>query len=81
MNEVQGPEELAFVNFQATTKDGSPIFLKMIFHTLDASGWQLVQGTSGEIYPFSNEIEPKVLLVSRKTGSVLGSRDVSACLK
>ena len=79
MDQIQGPQVLAFVVFEAATQNGTAIFLKMTFQTVDSAGWQFVQAP-GEIYPFSDDIKTKALVVEKKTGSVLGSRDISACL-
>ena len=81
MDKFRGVQKMAYLNFEASTKSGAPIFLKIVFQALDPAGWQLVQGENGEIYPFSKAINPKALLLERKSGSVLGSNDISACLK
>ncbi|KYG61481.1 hypothetical protein AZI86_17365 [Bdellovibrio bacteriovorus] len=77
--EGSGPSPLAYLFFSVKTKKGVDLVLRLTFKTKDPSGWYLVQGENGEIYPFAAEVEPKALLVDPKDGSVLGSRDISSC--
>lgn len=77
--EGTGPIRLAYLYFSVKTKNGGDLVLRLTFKTDDPEGWILIQGENGEIFPFSKSVNSKVILLDPKTGSVLGSRDISRC--
>lgn len=74
------PSKISYLFFSVKTLSGSTQVLRLTFITQDSEGWKLIQGENGEIYPFARTVDSKALLVSPKTGSVLGARDISRCL-
>ena len=81
ISEASGPSLFAYLFFNAKTKSGAETVFRLAFKTESSSGWSLVQGENGEIFPFATQVEPKALLLDTKNGFVLGARDISTCLK
>jgi hypothetical protein len=58
------------------------ILMTLTIHSLDASsGWQLIQGSTSEIYPYTTAVDPLATVGftdQGKTG-VLGLVDISGC--
>ena len=69
----------ADLNFVAANVSSNSM-LKLVLRSTDTTkGWQLVQGSTGEIYPHATSIDSSATVIERSTGHVIVHLDISSC--
>jgi len=75
----ENPAKLASLRFFVSDSNLANKLFKLLFVSSDTKdGWQMVQGSDGEIYAFSRMVESVVELTTDK-GQSLGRLDLSSC--
>lgn len=76
---VGGPAASALLKFWITNDESGGLLFVVQLRSLDvAQGWQLEQGSSGEIYPISTSVDTSAVLLTSHLHGV-GSFDISIC--
>ena len=65
------------IHFEARTGNGTPSLMRLNVLSTDPTGWDLVQGQSGEIFATTASINKMVILNDRN--GVVGAKDISRC--